>query len=156
MCIHRGSICKVNCGGYSSGVTPLPIPNRAVKPVCADGSALPGVRVGCCRALRYRMILINIFRYLSFYPRSTSWPTPVGCRGPYSPDPLSRFAPRFLVGILFLYYPWLTACTTSRAISKQPSGLLQRAAAGRRYDNVLPYSSDKQTAQWAFAASSRR
>ena len=101
MCFHRGSICKVNCGGYSSGVTPLPIPNRAVKPVCADGSALPGVRVGCCRALRYRMILINIFRYLSFYPRSTSWPTPVGCRGPYSPDPLRRFAPRFLVGILF-------------------------------------------------------
>ena len=112
MCIHRGSICKVNCGGYSSGVTPLPIPNRAVKPVCADGSALPGVRVGCCRALRYRMILINIFRYLSFYPRSTSWPT-------------------------------------SRAVSKQPSGLLQRAAAGRRYDKALhfrgvqgPYSPD--------------
>ena len=26
-------------GGYSGGATPLPIPNRAVKPSCADGTA---------------------------------------------------------------------------------------------------------------------
>ena len=37
------------CGGYSGGVPPLPIPNREVKPVIADGSALSGVRVGSCR-----------------------------------------------------------------------------------------------------------
>ena len=26
-------------GGYSGGVPPLPIPNREVKPSCADGTA---------------------------------------------------------------------------------------------------------------------
>ena len=26
-------------GGYRGGATPLPIPNRAVKPSCADGTA---------------------------------------------------------------------------------------------------------------------
>ena len=103
------------------------------------------------------MILINIFRYLSFYPRLTKWPTPVGYRGPYSPDPLRRFAPRFLVGILFciilgsLRVPPRERSANSpvgfcseqppvggtimlylnRAISKQPSGLLQRAVSRR-------------------------
>ena len=32
-------------GGYSDGVPPLPIPNREVKPVIADGTAYSG-RVG--------------------------------------------------------------------------------------------------------------
>jgi hypothetical protein len=27
-------------GGYSEGETPLPFPNRAVKPLCADGTWL--------------------------------------------------------------------------------------------------------------------
>ena len=53
----------------------------------------------------------------------------VGCRGPYSPDPLSRFAPRFLVGIFFVLS--LAHC-------------------------VYHLASDQQTAQWAFAASSRQ
>ena len=34
--LHRHS------GGYSSGVPPLPIPNREVKPVHADGTAQVG------------------------------------------------------------------------------------------------------------------
>ena len=42
------------CGGYSSGVPPLPIPNREVKPVIADGTAPPGGRVGSCRFSRRR------------------------------------------------------------------------------------------------------
>ena len=33
-------------GGYSGGVPPLPIPNRAVKPACADGTAMQCGRVG--------------------------------------------------------------------------------------------------------------
>ena len=33
-------------GGYSSGVPPLPIPNREVKPTRADGTALHRGRVG--------------------------------------------------------------------------------------------------------------
>ena len=32
-------------GGYSNGVPPLPIPNREVKPISADGTANSG-RVG--------------------------------------------------------------------------------------------------------------
>ena len=35
-------------GDYSGGVSPLPIPNREVKPVSADGTALCGGRVGRC------------------------------------------------------------------------------------------------------------
>ena len=33
-------------GGYCSGVPPLPIPNREVKPACADGTAMHCGRVG--------------------------------------------------------------------------------------------------------------
>ena len=33
-------------GGYCDGVPPLPIPNREVKPVCADGTAMQCGRVG--------------------------------------------------------------------------------------------------------------
>ena len=33
-------------GGYSGGVPPLPIPNREVKPACADGTAMQCGRVG--------------------------------------------------------------------------------------------------------------
>ena len=34
-------ICQRYYGGYSVGVPPLPIPNREVKPVRADGTADP-------------------------------------------------------------------------------------------------------------------
>lgn len=34
---------SLNFGGYSLGVTPLPIPNREVKPQNADGTACAGV-----------------------------------------------------------------------------------------------------------------
>lgn len=33
-------------GGNSDGDPPLSIPNREVKPVCADGTAIPSGRVG--------------------------------------------------------------------------------------------------------------
>ena len=33
-------------GGDSDGDPPLPIPNREVKPVSADGTAIPSGRVG--------------------------------------------------------------------------------------------------------------
>ena len=36
-------------GGYCSGVPPLPIPNREVKPTCADGTAMQCGRVGSRR-----------------------------------------------------------------------------------------------------------
>ena len=40
LCIRRYS------GGYCGGVPPLPIPNREVKPACADGTAMQCGRVG--------------------------------------------------------------------------------------------------------------
>ena len=45
--------CQPYCGGYGDGVPPLPIPNREVKPVHADGTASSG-RVGS------RPLLINV------------------------------------------------------------------------------------------------
>ena len=36
------AVCQPYSGGYSSGVPPLPIPNREVKPVHADGTAQVG------------------------------------------------------------------------------------------------------------------
>ena len=35
-------ILKDDIGGYSEGVPPLPIPNREVKPLSADGTAKVG------------------------------------------------------------------------------------------------------------------
>ena len=47
-------------GGYCGGVPPLPIPNREVKPTCADGTAMQCGRVGRCllsmKSLRFRKI----------------------------------------------------------------------------------------------------
>ena len=40
------SIRQPHLGGYCSGVPPLPIPNREVKPACADGTAMQCGRVG--------------------------------------------------------------------------------------------------------------
>ena len=37
---------KEKSGGYCGGVPPLPIPNREVKPTCADGTAMQCGRVG--------------------------------------------------------------------------------------------------------------
>ena len=57
-------------GGYCSGVPPLPIPNREVKPACADGTAMQCGRVGgrhfSARALEsnlrgfFRLVLMSL------------------------------------------------------------------------------------------------
>ena len=50
--IHNYQLSIVNyqfeelSGGYCGGVPPLPIPNREVKPACADGTAMQCGRVG--------------------------------------------------------------------------------------------------------------
>ena len=57
-------------GGYCGGVPPLPIPNREVKPTCADGTAMQCGRVGRCllsmKSLRFRKISEA---FLFFFPR---------------------------------------------------------------------------------------
>ena len=45
-------------GGYCGGVPPLPIPNREVKPACADGTAMQCGRVGGRLLLRIRQVKI--------------------------------------------------------------------------------------------------
>ena len=46
---------KDKSGGYCGGVPPLPIPNREVKPTCADGTAMQCGRVGS-RLLFFRVV----------------------------------------------------------------------------------------------------
>ena len=57
-------------GGYCGGVPPLPIPNREVKPTCADGTAIQCGRVGrrllSMKSLRFRKIFEA---FLFFFPR---------------------------------------------------------------------------------------
>ena len=43
-------------GGYCGGVPPLPIPNREVKPTCADGTAMKCGRVGSRLLLTERVL----------------------------------------------------------------------------------------------------
>ena len=51
---------KVLKGVYSDGDPPLPIPNREVKPVSADGTA-PGGRVGRCRIFKSLNLVLAIY-----------------------------------------------------------------------------------------------
>ena len=46
---------KDTSGGYCGGVPPLPIPNREVKPTCADSTAMQCGRVGS------RLLFIRAF-----------------------------------------------------------------------------------------------
>ena len=55
-------------GGYCGGVPPLPIPNREVKPTCADGTAQQCGRVGSRLLLRSEALKTeyrNVFRAFS-------------------------------------------------------------------------------------------
>ena len=62
------SIVNLISGGYCGGVPPLPIPNREVKPTCADGTAIQCGRVGrrllSMKSLRFRKISEAFFVYL--------------------------------------------------------------------------------------------
>ena len=47
-------------GGYCGGVPPLPIPNREVKPACADGTAMQCGRVGGRHFLKKSPVITTI------------------------------------------------------------------------------------------------
>ena len=59
-------------GGYCGGVPPLPIPNREVKPTCADGTAMQCGRVGN-RLLAVRASRTKVFGALFVYIHLTSF-----------------------------------------------------------------------------------
>ena len=67
-------------GGYCGGVPPLPIPNREVKPACADGTAMQCGRVGGC-LLYFRSSESNDFGDLFLFRRvwHPAIPTPPYC-----------------------------------------------------------------------------
>ena len=58
--------CQPHLGGYCSGVPPLPIPNREVKPACADGTAILCGRVGDCPLYIKKALLSIMTRGLLF------------------------------------------------------------------------------------------
>ena len=60
-------------GGNSDGDPPLPIPNREVKPVSADGTAIPSGRVGS-RQLTERLTVwsVSLFLYIPFVVLQTN------------------------------------------------------------------------------------
>ena len=58
LCFERTS------GGYCGRVPPLPIPNREVKPACADGTAMQCGRVGSrllSNTESFRIIVLRLF-----------------------------------------------------------------------------------------------
>ena len=61
-------------GGYCGRVPPLPIPNREVKPTCADGTAMQCGRVGSRLLLKtesFRMIVLRLF-FFDFHQKAGS------------------------------------------------------------------------------------
>ena len=62
-------------GGYCGGVPPLPIPNREVKPTCADGTAMQCGRVGSRLLLNFFSLDYNVieaFSLLFLFPTFTN------------------------------------------------------------------------------------
>ena len=64
--IRKGYARRDNYGGYCGGAPPLPIPNREVKPTCADGTAMQCGRVGN-RLLSVRASRTKVFGALFVY-----------------------------------------------------------------------------------------
>ena len=101
-CVSKSS-CLRHYGGYSVGVPPLPIPNREVKPVRADGTAYSG-RVGSRRPFRLSAALEKVspqrhslFSGLSFL---YSW----------APSFVNNSV-FFVSGFLFFVFPlWILDC----------------------------------------------
>ena len=87
-------------GGYCGGVPPLPIPNREVKPACADGTAMQCGRVGGRR-------LFFGDRPLGRWPAGpVSFPLPPLRRpGPFRGCAVPRSSPALWPSRLF---PWLS------------------------------------------------
>ena len=61
-----GFIAKEN-GGYNDGDPPLPIPNREVKPISADDTAIPSGKVGSRQLIEtFSQKWLEVFFLFSF------------------------------------------------------------------------------------------
>ena len=124
-CRRRKRDKRKQSGGYCGGVPPLPIPNREVKPTCADGTAMQCGRVGS--------------RPLSWSePRSVIWPgLPAFTGHPRRPPSPSRNGgPGY--GYLALLRPpyfWPLACLCLPLHATLPCG--DRTAG--LFDLLIPY-----------------
>ena len=79
-------------GGYCGGVPPLPIPNREVKPTCADGTAMQCGRVGS-RLFSYQSVHLSnqmdaFFIYVPYGPPAN--PSAIGLAFPRLAKVVSR------------------------------------------------------------------
>ena len=93
---------KEKSGGYCGGVPPLPIPNREVKPTCADGTAQQCGRVGSRLLLRSEALETEMSSGLfCVYPVFLLY-----CfRNPFGVAPV--FSPCFLWNSLVFILPFL-------------------------------------------------
>ena len=101
---------KDTSGGYCGGVPPLPIPNREVKPTCADGTAMQCGRVGSCLFLSERSFEQSNGRFfcLSSTPQFTRWYTMSNramWESRYPPPFTKHFEDSFLQSAFFVYIP---------------------------------------------------
>lgn len=58
----------INNGGYNDGDPPLSIPNREVKPISADDTAIPSGKVGSCQFLRPSDSFLKVFFFVVYLP----------------------------------------------------------------------------------------
>ena len=83
-------------GGYCGGVPPLPIPNREVKPTCADGTAMQCGRVGN-RLLSVRASRTKVFGALFVYIHSIPL-------HPFIFLPFYSFTPYYIYLIIYIVF----------------------------------------------------
>ena len=67
------SVYLQDYGGYNDVDPPLPIPNREVKHVCADGTALPGGRVGSRRPYKRGPAHLFVLALFFMATYSSTW-----------------------------------------------------------------------------------
>ena len=127
---------KNTSGGYCGGVPPLPIPNREVKPTCADGTAMQCGRVGSrlllAGAPRIQCPRGSFFMLaVSYYFLPLCFLDVLHVRGkinasPFSKSPPCKFPSCALQGALFL--PTLIGSCHPLFIHSQGKGIPSHVA----------------------------
>ena len=111
-------------GGYCGGVPPLPIPNREVKPTCADGTAMQCGRVGSClfsyqRPWREISEVFFVFSGLSCCPCTDGTPCQIGQCGRVGSRLFSYQRPWREISEVFFVLSGLSCCPCTDGIPCQ-------------------------------------